>query len=166
MNYRFIRFLQLVLAGLDLITLNLIVLVTQLWLSDLIPVTHFVVYARFWLFLNLAWLLVGWVGNVYNEKYINTFEMFSRRTTRVYFGWLGIVMLYLYFFQQFQLSRLFISVTLSSMGVMLLVNRFIYLMIRHYFRHQEYLVRKVIIIGYNDVAKKLLHYLEEEGMNT
>ena len=166
MNYRFIRFLQLVLAGLDLITLNLIVLVSQLWLSEYIPVAHFVSYARFWLFLNLAWLLVCWVGNAYNEKYINSFELFSRRTTRIYFGWLGIVMLYLYFFQQFQLSRLFISVTLASMGVMLLINRFIYLMIRHYFRHQEYLVRKVVIIGYNDVAKKLVHYLEEEGMNT
>ncbi|HLA51884.1 MAG TPA: undecaprenyl-phosphate glucose phosphotransferase [Flavitalea sp.] len=166
MNYRFIRFLQLVLAGLDLITLNLIVLISQLWLSEYIPVAHFVSYARFWLFLNLAWLLVCWVGNAYNEKYINSFELFSRRTTRIYFGWLGIVMLYLYFFQQFQLSRLFISVTLASMGVMLLINRFIYLMIRHYFRHQEYLVRKVVIIGYNDVAKKLVHYLEEEGMNT
>ncbi len=166
MNYRFIRFLQLVLASLDLITLNLIVLISQLWLSEYIPVAHFVSYARFWLFLNLAWLLVCWVGNAYNEKYINSFELFSRRTTRIYFGWLGIVMLYLYFFQQFQLSRLFISVTLASMGVMLLINRFIYLMIRHYFRHQEYLVRKVVIIGYNDVAKKLVHYLEEEGMNT
>jgi len=166
MNYRFIRFLQLVLAGLDLITLNLIVLITQLWLNDYIPLAHFVIYARFWLFLNLAWLLACWVGNVYNEKYLNSFELFSRRTTRIYFGWLGIVMLYLYFFQQFQLSRLFISVTLSCMGIMLLVNRFIYLMIRHYFRHQEYLVRKVIIIGYNEVAKKLVHYLEEEGMNT
>src|SRR5688500_11227406 len=166
MNYRFIRFLQLVLAGLDIITLNLIVLVTQLSLSDSIPVTLFVVYARFWLFLNLAWMLVCWVGNMYNEKYINTFELFARRTTRIYFGWLGIVMLYLYFFQQFQLSRLFISVTLASMGLMLLVNRFIYLMIRHYFCHQDYLVRKVVIIGYNDVAKKLVNYLEEEGMNT
>ncbi|RYZ26419.1 MAG: undecaprenyl-phosphate glucose phosphotransferase, partial [Sphingobacteriales bacterium] len=86
MNYRFIRFLQLVLAGLDLITLNLIVLVTQLWLSDSIPVENFIVYARFWLFLNLAWMMVCWVGNVYNEKYINSFEMFARRTTRIYFG--------------------------------------------------------------------------------
>ena len=166
MNYRFIRFLQLVLAGLDLITLNLIVLVTQLWLSESIPVENFIVYARFWLFLNLAWMLVCWVGNIYNEKYINSFEMFARRTTRIYFGWLGIVMLYLYFFQQFRLSRIFISVALSSMGIMLMINRFIYLMIRHYFRHQEYLVRKVVIIGYNDVAKKLVNYLEEEGMNT
>ena len=130
------------LAGLDLITLNLIVLVAQLWLSESIPLQAFVVYARFWLFLNLAWMLVCWVGNMYNEKYINTFEVFARRSMRIYFGWLGIVMLYLYFFQQYRLSRIFISVTLSSMGIMLMVNRFIYLMIRHYFRHQEYLVRK------------------------
>src|SRR5688500_8486617 len=142
MNYRFIRFLQLVLAGLDLITLNLIILVAELWLSDSIPVSHFVIYARFWLFLNLAWVLACGVANIYNEKYINTVELLARRTTRIYFGWLGIVVLYLYFFQQFRLSRLFISVTLSSMGFMLLINRFIYLMIRHYFRHQEYLVRK------------------------
>jgi putative colanic acid biosysnthesis UDP-glucose lipid carrier transferase len=166
MNYRFVRFLQLILAGLDLITLNLIVLIAQLTLSESIPVAHFVAYARFWLFLNLAWLLVCWVGNLYNEKFINSFEPFSRRTTRIYVGWLGVVMLYLYFFKQFELSRLFIFITLASMGLMLLINRFIYLVIRHYFRHQDYLVRKVIIIGYNDVAKKLVHYLEEEGMNT
>jgi putative colanic acid biosynthesis UDP-glucose lipid carrier transferase len=48
---------------------------------------------------------------------------------------------------------------------MLFLNRVIYLYIRHYFKQRNYLVRRVMILGYNDVAKKLASYLEEDGTN-
>jgi putative colanic acid biosynthesis UDP-glucose lipid carrier transferase len=55
---------------------------------------------------------------------------------------------------------------MSSMGMMLIVNRFIYLGIYQYFRNWENHAKKVLIIGYNKVAKKLASHLEGEGLNT
>jgi putative colanic acid biosynthesis UDP-glucose lipid carrier transferase len=65
-----------------------------------------------------------------------------------------------------QLSRLFIIITLLSFGCALLMNRFIYLGINKYFMTKNYLIKKVIILGYNDTAKKLAKYFEEDGLNT
>jgi putative colanic acid biosynthesis UDP-glucose lipid carrier transferase len=65
-----------------------------------------------------------------------------------------------------KISRLFIVSTISCFGFGLLINRFIYLGINKYFRNSDYLVKKVIILGYNDTAKKLAKYFEEDGLNT
>jgi putative colanic acid biosynthesis UDP-glucose lipid carrier transferase len=64
------------------------------------------------------------------------------------------------------LSRIFIALVLTSYGAMLLVNRFVYLGVRQYFRQRQYLNRRVMIIGYNDTARKLAGYLEEQGRYT
>ena len=44
-------------------------------------------------------------------------------------------------------------------------NRFLYLAIHHYFKTKEYLINKVVVIGYNNLSKKLVSYLEEDGIN-
>ncbi|MGH2565091.1 MAG: exopolysaccharide biosynthesis polyprenyl glycosylphosphotransferase, partial [Ginsengibacter sp.] len=47
-----------------------------------------------------------------------------------------------------------------------LINRFLYLGIKSYFKNSHYLIKKVLILGYNDTAKKLARYFEEDGINT
>jgi putative colanic acid biosynthesis UDP-glucose lipid carrier transferase len=47
-----------------------------------------------------------------------------------------------------------------------LINKFFYLGIFKYFRHTDLLVKKVIILGFNETAKKLALYFEQDGMNT
>ena len=165
MNRRFIRFLQASIAGLDLLTLNLAVTLTLVFISRIQP--EFVnSYFRFWLFLNTSWLVLCWISAIYNEYHIMSFEIFARKSMRVYILWLAVIMMYLFFFRQNQLSRIFIISVILLSGSFLLLNRFIYLLLRHYFRHGEHLSRKVIILGYNDMAKKLATYLEEESLNT
>jgi putative colanic acid biosynthesis UDP-glucose lipid carrier transferase len=75
-------------------------------------------------------------------------------------------MFYLFFSREYEISRLFISTTIGSFGVGLLINRFIYLGINRYFRKSEFFTKKVLILGYNDTAKKLAEYFEEDGNNT
>ena len=165
MNRRFIRFLQASIAGLDLLTLNLAVTLTLVFISRIQP--EFVnSYFRFWLFLNTSWLVLCWISAIYNEYHIMSFEIFARKSMRVYILWLAVIMMYLFFFRQNQLSRIFIISVIALSGMFLLLNRFTYLLLRHYFRHGEHLSRKVIILGYNDMAKKLATYLEEESLNT
>lgn len=62
--------------------------------------------------------------------------------------------------------RIFILASLLSFGVGLLINRFLYLGIKNYFKKSNSLTKKVIILGYNETAKKLSNYFEQDGMNT
>ncbi len=165
MNRRFIRFIQASIAGLDLLTLNLAVSLTLVFITS-IPPQFINYYFRFWLFLNTSWLFICWISAIYNEYHIMSFEIFGRKTMRVYILWVSVTMMYLFFFRQNELSRIFIISVIVSGGVFLLANRFIYLLLRHYFRHGEHLSKKVIILGYNDMAKRLASYLEEESLNT
>jgi len=45
-------------------------------------------------------------------------------------------------------------------------NRFFYLGIKKYLSLQHDMVNRVLILGFNDTAKKLAKYLEEDGLNT
>jgi putative colanic acid biosysnthesis UDP-glucose lipid carrier transferase len=165
MNSRFLRLVQLCVFGLDLIALNVLILLL-LYGLPMVHASGSMVYAQFWMWLNVSWLIVTIVGNLYNEKNIASFEIFSRRTMHTYFYWLILVLVYLFFTRQIELSRLYILFVLGCQGGLLLVNRFIYLGVRAYFRQHNYLTRKVMILGYNDTAKKLATYLEEDGRYT
>lgn len=166
MNRRFISFLQLLLAGLDIITLNLVVVFSSASMGASSLELGDQKYLQYWVTLNIGWLSVGWMGRIYSEKFITNFENFSRRSMGAYLYWIGIIVIYLFFYRQFELSRFYIFVTIGAFGLMLLTNRFVYLIVYHYFRKQDYLVRKVLIVGYNETAKKLASYLEEDGLNT
>ena len=166
MNRRFIRFLTVSIAGLDLLTLNLLVFLTHSFLFEKIPADLFTSYFRYWLFLNTSWLGLCWITAIYNEYHILSFETFSRKTFRVYIAWMAIVMIYLFYFRQVEISRIFIAATIFLFGLQLFFNRLIYLVLRHYFRKGQHLSKNILILGYNPLAKKLANYLEEESLNS
>lgn len=164
MNTHFLRMIQAFVLFLDLLFLNASLLLSDL-LFNVIDADNSSAYLLFWIWLNLSWLLITWIRSVYHERHIFSFESLSRRTMHAYCYWLVLVLIYLFFARQFELSRLFIAVALTSYGVLLLLNRFLLLILRSYCRHHHLLERKVMIIGYNNMAKKLASYLEEDGMN-
>jgi len=45
-------------------------------------------------------------------------------------------------------------------------NRFLYLGILNHFKSKDFLLKRIIVIGYNDTARKLEIYFEEEGINS
>ena len=80
--------------------------------------------------------------------------------------WIIFILFYLFFTRAFQVSRLFIISTIISFGLGLLLSRFLYLGIKNYFKKSNHLMKKVLILGYNDTAKKLAKYFEENSINT
>ena len=123
-------------------------------------------YILYWIISNALWLLLSLFLRTYADKVILSFESFTKRTIQVYLLWIIFIMFYLFFSREFKISRFFIFTTIGIFGLGLLINRFIYLGINKYFRNSGYLVKKVIILGYNDTAKKLAKYFEEDGLNT
>lgn len=123
-------------------------------------------YMAFWIICNVIWIMVCFLMRIYSDKVILSFENFTKRTILVYLLWIIAIMFYLFFSRELEISRLFIVSTISGFGLGLLLNRFIYLGIEGYFKKSNYLIKKVIILGYNETAKKLAKYFEEDSLNT
>ena len=80
--------------------------------------------------------------------------------------WVIIILFYLFFFRELTVSRFFIITTTASFGIGLLVNKFIYLGIFRYFKNSTFLTKKILILGYNETAKKLAMHFEQDALNT
>src|ERR1035438_5794638 len=166
MNKQFARYLQVSLIVLDLLVLNVLYFLIQVFLKQRIPPNYYFAYLEYWTITNVIWLLMSVLLRNYAEKVILNFEHFTKRTVQVYLLWIIFVLVYLFFSRESLISRGFVITNILSFGIGLLLNRFLYLGIRNYFKTSHYLIKKVIILGYNDTAKKLARYFEEDGINT
>lgn len=165
MNNHFTRSLQLSLVVLDFLTINTVFFFAEFFFRKQLLITPNREYMYFMFFLNVTWLAVTLIKNIYHERYVVSFEQFSKVSIQAYLYFLSAVIIFLFFFRLILLSRVFVTVVLSSIFVMLLANRFLYLLIHHYFKKRDWLVNRVVIIGYNPLSKKLVDYLSEEGVN-
>jgi putative colanic acid biosynthesis UDP-glucose lipid carrier transferase len=166
MNQRLTILLRISFAFLDLMVLNVAFIICQYMFEGHISADDKVQYTYFWSLCNVAWMIASWSINIYNDKHIYSFEKFSRRTMHAFAYFFGIVMLYLAFNKDADLSRLFIISVLLSFAVSLLINRFLHLALHHIFQNKDHIVRKIMIIGYNERAKRLASYLEQEPVKT
>src|SRR5450759_3041476 len=166
MNRQFERYLQTTLVVLDVVVLNLLYLLCQIVFIKHIDSYYMNAYILYWTISNAVWLLLSFLLRTYADKVILSFETFTKRTVQVYLLWIIFIMFYLFFSRELKISRLFVVATIGIFGLGLLINRFIYLGIYKYFRNSGYFIKKVIILGYNDTAKKLAKYFEEDGLNT
>lgn len=166
MNRQFERYLQITLVVLDLVVLNLVFFICQIAFTKSIHYGTSNAYFRYLTIANASWLLLSFFLRTYAITNILYFESFTKRTIQVYLIWIILVLVYLFFFRELTISRLFILSTTGSFGLGLLINKFIYLGIFKYFRNTDFLIKRVIILGYNDTAKKLTSYFEQDGLNT
>ncbi len=166
MNRQFERYLQITLILLDLLVLNLIYFLCQIILQKQAFSDSSSAYFNYWIVSNVLWVIPSFILRTYADKIILSFEHFTKRTVQVYLLWVTFVLFYLFFTFEFNISRVFIVSTIISFGFGLLLNRFIYLGIKNYYKKSDHIFKKVIILGYNDTAKKLAKYFEEDSINT
>jgi putative colanic acid biosynthesis UDP-glucose lipid carrier transferase len=166
MNQRLTILLRVSFILLDILVLNLVFIICHYVFSSHISTEAEIQYSYLWFFSNVAWIAASWGLGVYQDRFIYSFEKFSKQTMTAFFYFLGIEMLYLFFSKGFDISRLFLISILTSYAVCLLINRFLHLALYTFFQNKNHIVRKVMIIGYNDRAKKLAEYLEQEPLKT
>ncbi|HVY76436.1 MAG TPA: undecaprenyl-phosphate glucose phosphotransferase [Puia sp.] len=165
MNRRFLQFLQAAVAGLDVFILNVVYILFWILMKNRVAEGSFIFYLQFWTFLNISWIFFSWAGGVYAAKNIISFESLTSRTMRMYVIWVFVAFFYLFLSHKLALSRLFVLFTSLSYGVGLLLNRFAYIGLRDYFKNSGNFGKKIVILGYNNVSKRLANYLEREGIN-
>jgi len=166
MNRQFERYLQISLVVLDLLVLNILYFLSKILLNENASSIYSSAYIQYWIVSNAIWLLLSFFLRTYAEKVILNFEYFTKRTIQVYLLWIILILFYLFFSNEFRISHTFVIFNIIAFGCGLLVNRFLYLGIKNYFKNSHYLIKKVIILGYNDTAKKLAKYFEEDTVNT
>jgi len=166
MNRQFERYLQMTLVVLDMVALNAVYILCQVFVLKRIHTSTSDPYFQYWMITNGIWLSLGFFLRAYAIKVILNFEYYIKRTIQVFLVLVICLLVYLFFNREFIISRLFIIVTIGCFGLSLLLNRFLYLGIKNYFKKSHRLIKKVLILGYNDTAKKLAHYFEEDGLNT
>lgn len=166
MNQRLTTLLRVSFSLLDLIVLNLVFIICRFVFRDTISTELETQYTYLWFFSNVAWAAVSWTTAIYHDRFIYSFEKFSKQTVSAYIYFLALTMIYFFFNKDADISRLFLISILTSFGICLLINRILHLALYSYFQSKNHLARKVMIIGYNDRAKKLAEYLEQEPLKT
>ena len=166
MNQQFERYLQVILLALDLIVLNAVFFVCQIIFTKNLHFNSTDAYFKYLTVANTAWLLLAFFLRTYARTIIFSFESFTKRTIQVFSGWIIFILFYLFFSRELTVSRFFIIATTAGFGLGLVIDKFIYLGILRYFRNSDLLVKKVIILGFNETAKKLAVYFEQDGLNT
>lgn len=165
MSLHFFRLLRISFIILDLIMLNLTFYFMMLLNNERITDAIEIEYIYLAVFFNISWVFSSWVFKVYQQGSISSFETFSRSTLRSFLSLLAMVILYI-FLSKADLSRLFIIALLLTVCVVLMLNRIAYLFVLQFFRKGEIILRKVLIIGYNETSKKLVQQLEEDPIST
>ena len=166
MNKQFKYYLQLSLVVLDLLVLNIIFLISGFLFEEKIAPIIFNSYVEFWIVLNVFWMAISFCSRAYTSNNIINFESFTKQTVQVYLFWVIAILFYLFFLRKFEISRFFIFLTFFNFALGLLFNRFLFIGLYYHFKSKEFLIKKILIIGYNPTAKKLEQYFEEEGINT
>lgn len=165
MNRQFLQFMRLTLISLDILILNLAFAITQFFfnksfLKDLSP------YFNYGILINVSWITIAWAGGVYAERSIISFELFFQRTLKAYLIWfICALIIYIYLLTTVGNSRAFLATLTILFSLGLLLMRFAYIQIKIYFKGKG-LLKRILIIGYNETSKKLASYLEHEGINT
>lgn len=165
MNRYFLKMMQGTLILLDLLAINVGFNTVNYFFNRELTVSAFIEYHNFLYFLNGLWIVISIFCEIYKESNITSFESFSRVSVRAFLFFMAILMFYLFFFHQFVISRMFLVVLLGSVSSFLVFNRFIYLIIYQYFKRKDYLITRIVILGYNNVSKKLVEYLERDAIN-
>ena len=164
MTERFLRFLQLLITSVDVLTLNIVFFTLILLFPGNLFRQNWE-YAYLAIFLTIAWLTIGLIGNIYQRKNIFSFENFTRQSMHAIVYFIAITSIYLFFFQQYTISRAFILVFLTSIPISFLINRFIFFSVYEHFKRKDYLLDKVLFVGYNNISKRLITYFEENAYN-
>jgi putative colanic acid biosynthesis UDP-glucose lipid carrier transferase len=161
MNQHLLRWTRLIFIGLDLFVINLMLFLGKLWIGDK-PHKYNAEYYQLAVFLTVSWIGMSWIKKLYQKKYFSSFELFCRKTTHAYVYFTILAIVYLYFSRKVEISRLFVGLEIIAIAAGFFINRLLHLALFQYILHNNYILRKILIIGYNQTSKKLATYLEQE----
>jgi putative colanic acid biosynthesis UDP-glucose lipid carrier transferase len=156
MNKKHFSAFQFLFSFLDLVTLNIIYVVFLFSNNQADHLDR--AYLSLFVFLNLAWVGSCSITSVYSGRTFFRSELFIKSSATAYFIFLQAVLLFLFFYN-YPFSRSFLIKSVSAFAGILLCTRLLYVWISKYVDFEESFTKRVVILGYNKMGKKLASML-------
>lgn len=150
------KFLRFFFALIDFLAINIIHLALLLNLNR-VHGNNSQKYTILFIVSNIAWLACAYLTGLYVNDELFNFERFAKRTVQAFAFFITTMLLFLFLFN-FNYSRLFVSLNVIGVGVMLLLSRILFIWGIEYFGKQERFNKKIVLLGYNDLSKQLVNY--------
>ena len=154
MNSRYTNLFRFFFVCIDLIALNMIHVVLMLNFHR-IPQSGERAYGLLFLVGNMVWLMSAYSVNLYIEDAQPGVYRFAKRTVKA-FMLFAICILMFAFLYHYPYSRLFILISFISFFLFLMITRIGMIGASSYMQKVNSITRRIVIVGYNDVAKKLV----------
>ncbi|MFI5185136.1 MAG: undecaprenyl-phosphate glucose phosphotransferase [Chitinophagales bacterium] len=142
-------------AGMDLFALNAVYLILVI-LRNRINNSDYQ-YILLFLIFNLAWLFSAYVNGVYVTENHFDFGRFATRTLKAFVLFSGFILLFIFLYH-FNYSRLFVILNFIGFGSTIFITRILFFLISFYLKKGNKFNKKIIILGYNDLSKKLVNH--------
>ena len=151
---------------------------TILWLWDIFSINMVLLFVSFMVeraeafqkkeyhvlfaVINMAWLVSVHITQLYLSKNWLDFESFYKRTLKCYLMTISLVLFFVFIYH-YQYSRLYISLLMLGLGLVLSLNRVFFNLLIISMRNKFRLQKNVVILGYNEISKRLIQYFKEEA---
>lgn len=164
MNSRYTNLFRFFFVCVDLLALNLVQLFFLSYIHRIPPGAD-PKYILLFIVSSMLWLISAYFTALYIDQGKPGFEIFIKRTVRclaVFF----VAMVLFIFFYHYPFSRLFILSSFLAFGILLMVIRTLMMGISWYADKMSGPGKKIVIVGYNEVARKLTYNFSTHTRNT
>lgn len=160
MNSRYTSLFRFSFACADLIVLNLVQL---LLLNSLrrIPGNAGPEYLLLFLVANILWLISAYAIGLYIEQGSPNYARFIKRTVKCLISFFLLMVLFIFFYH-YQYSRIFIVSSFLGFSLLLVAMRLLMMRASLYASKNGKTVKRVVIIGYNEMAVKLAEWFSKQ----
>ncbi len=138
-------------AVFDLLCLNIVHFALLLLKQNVLVSKAYVVL---FILNNAAWIGCAYMTTLYVGKHFSN-DNFFKRSVVTFFLFVGTSLLGIFLYK-FSYSRKFVLVNFMAFGTIILISRTFYMGAAYYMRKQYPLYKKVIILGYNELARRLV----------
>ncbi|MEO6546444.1 MAG: exopolysaccharide biosynthesis polyprenyl glycosylphosphotransferase [Ferruginibacter sp.] len=154
MNFTYTKLFRFIFALVDFIVINLVHSVFLYYL-DKPAEPEFKTYIPY-IGSNLIWFFCAYITGLYiNDQFFN-FEKFAKRSVQAFAIYLTLMLLFPYAVT-FD-SRKYIPLLIFCIGAALLMGRVTIIWGIAYFGKQVRFNKKIVLLGYNDLSKKLVNH--------
>jgi len=167
MNTRYTNLFRFFFAFLDLAALNLIHIVLLFLMQHLnIAQNRYFAaevkeeilrsYILYFMITNMVWLGCAYFTALYINDKILSFERFAKKTVQSFLLFLVIILFFIFLSKIPWYSRSFVLLSFTGFGITLILTRIFFIVGGDYLRSKQEFNKKIVILGYNDVSKKLM----------
>ncbi|HEY0611119.1 MAG TPA: undecaprenyl-phosphate glucose phosphotransferase [Chitinophaga sp.] len=151
---RYLKIFSIQIIVLDFIGLNAIFYLVRSWLGQNgepinVDADTFLIGA------NIAWMVALYTTSIYFVSQQLSYERVARKTVQGILLHLLLLLGYLFLYKQLN-SRSFVILYCLLFVLVVLIDRCIFYFVTYYIMHSKGIQKKVVILGYNDVSKRLV----------